>query len=251
MRFLVFFIVLTFVFQAQAQNRTISSFSKAKKLLLNNVYSDYFQTVYCNASYLPKTKEVVSYPEGFNKTVMSKRAAKIEFEHIVPAESFGRFFKEWREGAPQCVTKKNKRYQGRKCAGRSNPLFALMEADMYNLYPAVGSVNAARSNYAFTELPDNIPSTFGGCDFKIADKQAEPPDGAKGVIARTTLYFESAYAPHFYLSTDQKRLMTGWAGKYPVSQWECLRTFRIEKIQRSENEITKKACVTAGLWPEE
>ena len=217
---------------ANAQNYTISSFSKAKKLLLNNVYTDYFQTVYCQATYLPETKQIVHYPPNFNQTVMAKRAQRIEFEHIVPAENFGRFFKEWREGAPACVNKNNKPYQGRKCAEKTNIIFAFMEADMYNLYPAIGSVNAARSNYNFTELPENIP------------------DEAKGVIARTTLYFEAAYAPRFRLSAAQKQLMKKWAEKYPVTPWECKRTARIEKLQHSENQITKNACILAHLWEE-
>ncbi len=254
MRF-IYFLCLTFLFvmppAVNAQNYTISSFSKAKKLLLNNVYTDYFQTVYCQATYLPETKQIIHYPENFNQTVMAKRSQKIEYEHIVPAENFGRFFKEWREGAPTCVDKNNKPYQGRKCAEKTNIIFALMEADMYNLYPAIGSVNAARSNYNFTELPENIPSTFGGCKFKIADKKVDPPDEVKGLIARTTLYFESAYAPRFRLSAAQNQLMQKWSAKYPVSSWECIRTARIEKLQHSENKITKNACILAHLWPKE
>ena len=35
-----------------------------------------------------------------------------------------------------------------------------MQADMYNLFPAVGAVNAVRSNKQYSELP-GVKSAFG------------------------------------------------------------------------------------------
>lgn len=234
-----------------AQNYSNASFEKAKNILIEKVYTDHFQTLYCKATFDPKTKEITEYPDGFDETVLAERAKKIEFEHVVPAENFGRFFKEWREGNPLCVDKKGKSYKGRKCAQKINILYGLMEADMYNLYPAIGSVNAVRSNFNFTELPENIPSTFGSCTFKIADKKAEPPEDVKGIIARTTLYFESAYTLQYKLSSAQRKLMQSWSEKHPVTIWECLRASRIEAQQFSENKIVKQACKKAKLWPED
>ncbi len=233
---------------SSAQNFTYSSFTKSKNTLLDKVYTDYSKTVYCGADFYAKNKKIIKFPEGFDKTVMANRSKRIEFEHIVPAENFGRSFKEWREGHPLCSSK-GKPYKGRKCAEKTNVTYRLMQADMYNLYPAIGSVNGLRSNKQYQVLPPNIPSSFGSCHFKIADNKAEPPDLAKGIVGRTHLYFEEVYFPRFKLSDRQRYIMIDWHMKYPVTQWECIRTYRIEMLQGSENLITKKACVSAGLWP--
>jgi len=58
---------------------------------------------------------------------------------------------------------------------------------MHNLAPAIGAVNALRSNYEFTMLPGVRP-TFGTCEMKIEGRKVEPPETARGIIARTYLY---------------------------------------------------------------
>jgi len=234
---------------ATAQNTTITSFAKAKKILLKDIYTDYHKTIYCNAVYNPKDKSIISYPDGFDDTILSTRAKRIEYEHIVPAQNFGRTFKEWREGSPLCINNKGESYKGRKCAEKASILYNFMQSDMYNLYPAIGSVNGLRSNLAYTELPENIPNAFGGCAFKIADKRAEPPEEVKGIVARATLYFEEAYKPRFKINDRQRKIMQKWHADHPVTEWECIRTYRIENIQFSENKIVKDACISAGLWP--
>ena len=89
----------------------------------------------------------------------------------MPAENFGRNFNEWRTGHEQCVNSKGKAYKGRRCAEKINSEYRYMQADMYNLYPAIGSVNASRSNYNFVMLAD-MDNSFGSCEFKIANKKA-------------------------------------------------------------------------------
>ena len=82
-------------------NDSIQSFNKAKKLLEKHVYNDHKKTIYCDAQF-EKDKSVI-FPQGFVANKYKKRAKKIEWEHIVPAENFGRTFSEWREGHPQCI----------------------------------------------------------------------------------------------------------------------------------------------------
>ena len=71
----------------------------------------------------------------------------------MPAENFGRAFKEWREGDGRCTNEKGHFYKGRRCAEKMSAEYRLMQADMYNLFPAVGAVNAIRSNYNYELLP--------------------------------------------------------------------------------------------------
>jgi len=164
----------------------------------------------------------------------------VEWEHAVAAENFGRAFKEWREGDPQCVDRKAKRFKGRNCAKKVDKKFRYMEADLYNLYPAIGAVNALRSNYNFTMLA-GAKSSFGSCDMEIEGHKAPPPESARGRIATTYLYMDQAY-PRYKMSKQQKKLMLVWDKIYPVSQWECKRASRIKTIQGNENSFVADHC---------
>jgi deoxyribonuclease-1 len=158
----------------------------------------------------------------------------------VPAKNFGRTFSEWRDGHPSCVSKKGKSFKGRKCASKMNKEYRLMQSDMYNLFPAIGAVNAMRSNYNFVAQV-NAKSGFGSCDMKIDNRKAEPPIESRGRIARTYLYMGATYK-RYSMSKSQKQLMNAWDRMYPVSAWECKRAERINNIQRSTNQKITKEC---------
>jgi len=232
------FLSLSLSPDAHAGNQSIDSFSKAKKILQQQVYRDHRTTVYCGATFDKHKK--VSIPQGFTTTKHKKRSAKIEWEHIVPAENFGRTFAEWRDGDPGCIDSKGKSFKGRHCAGKMNKEFRFMEADLYNLYPAIGAVNASRSNYNFTMLPGST-SSFGSCDMRIDGSKAQPPEAARGKIARTYLYMDNAYS-RYKMSSQQRKLMQAWDKMYPASEWECERAARIKKIQGNENRFVVDSC---------
>ena len=227
-----------------AGNTEIESFTKAKRLLEREVYFDHRVTLYCGAAF--DVRKNVTLPDGFTTPKHAKRARRVEWEHVVPAENFGRAFVEWREGADVCVDNKGKAFKGRKCAEKANAAFRYMQADLYNLYPAIGAVNAMRSNYRYSMLPGS-PATFGTCSMKIEGRRAEPPEAARGTIARTVLYMADAYRGVYRLSNQDRRLMEAWDRQYPVDAWECTRARRIEAIQGNPNERVKEACSRAGL----
>ena len=221
-------------------NTTIQSFNKAKKSLMKSVYSDEAnrQTIYCDATF--DIKKNVTPPDGFTSKTYVKRSKRIEFEHIVPAQNFGQAFKEWREGHPECVSKKGKSFKGRNCAGKINVEYRYMQADMFNLYAAIGSVNALRSNYNF-QMITGEESDFGSCEMIIYNKKAQPPVMARGRIARAYLYMDEAYNKYL-MSKQQKKLMNTWDKQYPAPDWECQRAKRIEEIQGNENKILTIRC---------
>ena len=225
-------------------NETIESFSQAKKLLEDKVYADHRVTFYCRANY--NAKKEITLPAGFTTPKHEKRAHRIEWEHVVPAENFGRFFSEWRDGSAKCIDDKGRGFKGRKCAEKANYEYRLMQSDLYNLYPAIGAVNALRSNYNYAML-QGVPVTFGSCPMKIADGKAEPPEYTRGAIARTTLYMAESY-PKFRISNQQRQLMGAWSRMYPPDAWECERARRIAAIQGNENKIVVEACRAANLW---
>ena len=225
-----------------AGNETIDSFSKAKKMLERQIYFDHRVTLYCGASFDEKK---IDLPDGFFTKKHQKRASKVEWEHAVPAENFGRAFEEWREGHPQCVSK-GKPFKGRKCAEKVNMEYRHMQADMYNLFPAIGAVNAVRGNKQYSELP-SAPSAFGICEAKVDGNRFEPPVRSKGQVARAALYMADSYGK-YRLSRQQEQLFNAWNKMFPVDQWECTRAKRIEKLQGNENRFIKEPCQQAGLW---
>lgn len=225
-------------------NTREDSFQDAKRSLDKKVHYDHRVTLYCGADY--DAEGNVTPPAGFRAAKHRERAGRIEWEHVVPAENFGRTFSEWRDGHPECQDRRGP-YKGRKCADRVSREYRLMQADMYNLYPAIGAVNALRQNYNFALLP-GAKSSFGSCCMKIEDNKAEPPEAARGVIARTYKYMAWAY-PRYQMSRQQEHLMDAWDRMHPVDAWECLRARRIETLQGNENPVVKGQCRQAGLWP--
>jgi len=228
-----------------AGNEANESYAQAKRWLEREVYADHRVTVYCGYAF--DARKQIAIGRGFFTPKHGDRALRMEWEHSVPAENFGRAFVEWREGAPQCTDSRGRAYRGRRCA-QTNLEFRRMEADMYNLYPSVGAVNALRSNFRYDELPGE-DWTFGSCPMKVdvRGRRAEPPDSAKGALARSALYMDESYQ-RYSLSRAQRRLMEAWDRMHPVDQWECTRALRIEALQGNPNRFVKTPCLEAGLW---
>lgn len=201
------------------------------------------KTIYCEAEF--DSKKNITAPVGFKTTKYVKRAKKVEWEHVVPAENFGRNFNEWREGDKECVTSKGKTFKGRRCTEKVNQEYRLMQSDMFNLYPAIGAVNASRSNYNFV-AKNGDKSNFGSCDMKISNNKAEPPANARGQIARSYIYMHETYKK-YKMSSQQRQLMNAWHKQFPVTQWECLRGQRIAQQQGNESAILEKSCAVAGF----
>ena len=224
--------------QAIQQNTQITSFSKSKNLLLK-LYKDHPVTLYCGCSFSGKKPDLSSC--GYIPKKDWKRANRIEWEHVVPAHAFGQSLPEWRDGNPMCVSKKGKKYKGRRCAEKVNKQYRRMQADMYNLYPAIGEVNDRRSNYTMAII-EGEKREFGKCDVEISRKEVEPREEIRGEIARTYLYMDSVYPGRGIISKKNRKLFNTWDRSDPVDQWECERTRRIEMIQDNRNEIVIRRC---------
>lgn len=227
-----------------AGNEKITSFTKAKRLALE-LQKEHPFTLYCNCRYEGKKIDLASCGYKSPKGAKSaKRAERLEWEHVVPAENFGRAFAEWREGGPLC-RKKGRSFKGRKCA-ETNSEFNHMEGDLYNLWPEVGEVNGLRNNFSMEALggPAKNPkgTTFGGCKAVVADRKFEPMDAAKGVVARVYLYMDQAYPGKGIVSDKNRKLYEAWDKMFPVSDWECRRGDKIRKLQGNENPVLATRC---------
>lgn len=236
--FVIVIILSIFPLEVWAQNQTIISFSNAKKQL-KNIHQENGKTFYCGCAFTGSKPDWASC--GFKHRKDAKRAARIEWEHVVPASQFGKSFSAWTKGHPDCVDTKGRSYKGRKCAEKTNQTFNFMQADLYNLQPAIGEVNGLRSNYPFGELSGE-KREFGICDVEIRNKIAEPSEAIRGDIARTYFYMENAYPGRQILDAKTRRMMEKWNKEDPVSEWECQRAEIIKEIQKNENSILNKAC---------
>lgn len=220
------------------------SFSKSKKQL-RMIYQDHQTTFYCGCKYdyqdknnmidnasCGYTPRLSHYKSGKPNT----RSKRIEWEHVVPAENFGRQFACWRDGSSSCVKKNGKQYKGRKCCTKANKKYRIMQADMHNLVPAIGELNGDRSNYRYDfELPKS--NQYGACEFEVLfkERRARVKKDIRGNIARTYLYMNDRYG--MKLSKQEQKKFQAWDKEAPVDAWENERNARILKIQGNINNL--------------
>lgn len=199
------------------------NFTAAKVLLRETVYADQHQaghlgTLYCGCDWQWRGQSggVIEFAScGYKIRAQAQRAKRIEWEHIVPASWLGQQRQCWQEG-------------GRKHCNATDPVFNTMEADMHNLSPVIGEVNADRSNYRFGVVKQALRQ-YGRCTSKTDFKGRvfEPRDEAKGFVARVNFYIHDRY--NLRMSTAQQQLFMQWHARYPVSAWELERNQRIAK----------------------
>lgn len=216
-------------------NTQIDSFSKSKKILLKLYKRQGKQvTFYCGCSYTGKTVDHGSCgykpKRPFYKSgKVNKRAHRIEWEHVVPAHAFAKSFPEYKAGCK------------RKCLKKNNPAFARMEADLYNLVPAIGEVNGNRSNYSMAMISGE-KRKYGQCDVEIEKRKVEPRPEVRGNVARTYMYMNWAYPGRGIISKKNRKLFEAWSKADPVDQWECKRAKLIKSIQGNENPFVMEGC---------
>lgn len=218
--------------------QAVESFSQAKRILpniyyeLDKKYGD-TSTIYCGCDLrYKKSKNRVKWSLdldscGYEPRKNKKRAERIEVEHVMSAWEFGHQLKCWQEG-------------GRKNCG-NNSRFDEMEGDLHNLYPAVGEVNGDRGNFQFTDMGAK-PKQYGKCQMHVDFKRklAQPPQEARGPIARAHLYMADQY--QIRLSDQQRKLYEAWNRMYPATPMECDRNELIKKVQGNYNKFVTESC---------
>jgi deoxyribonuclease-1 len=219
----------------------VKDFRTAKRLAAE-LHAARGLTLYCRCAYRGKRIDLPSC--GLVPARDPRRAARLEWEHVVPAEAFGQSFSEWRDGGPKCRKGRGKPFRGRKCAEK-NPEFNRMEGDLYNLFPEDGEVNGLRSNFSMAEigaLGRFAGISFGGCKARVFESKFEPMDFAKGTVARAYLYMDGKYPGHGIISDKNRKLFQAWDAAHPVEPWECELYRQIRKVQRDENPVLARRC---------
>lgn len=218
-----------------------ATFPEAKAISRAQVYHDQNQAgdLYCGCAWqwAGKSGGIVEPAScGYQTRAQPNRAARIEWEHLVPAATFGRQRQCWQSG-------------GRDNCQATDPVFNVMEADLHNLAPVVGEVNADRSNFN-VGMVAGAPHQYGQCPFKVdfQARAAEPPDSAKGLMARAHFYMADRYGLNF--SQQQERVLIAWDRAFPPSAWEIERDRRISAIVGHGNPfVSARRTWTAGYRP--
>jgi deoxyribonuclease-1 len=205
-----------------------STFSEAKVIAKQKIYLDQANSsmgeLYCGCKWTWVGKSggrIDAASCGLKARKHEIRAERTEWEHIVPAWTFGNQRQCWKNG-------------GREHCVDDDPVFRAMEADLFNLYPSVGEVNGDRSNFNYG-MATGVAPQYGQCKTRVDFDQraAEPRDEVKGLVARTTFYMFDRYK--LSMSRQQQQLLMAWDKQYPVSSWEKERDRRIAAIMGHSN----------------
>jgi len=221
-------------------NNSGNSFSKAKKVLLKQVYADHRITFYAKCKYNAK-KRVDWSSCGLTPRKQPKRAARVEWEHVMPAWEFGHQLQCWHKSTYINRKGVEKKINARKNCIKTEPAFVRMESDMHNLRPAVGELNGDRSNYRYGMIQGENRAYGQRVDFEVNFKQrvAEPAPDVRGDIARTYYYMEKEYGVR--IGKKQQRLFNVWNKQDPVDDWEAERNCRIARKQGNVNTFIKSS----------
>jgi deoxyribonuclease-1 len=101
--------------------------------------------------------------------------------------------------------------------------------DLVNLFPAVGQINADRSNKPFVDVAKTKVKSYGKCDVQIGSRGIVPPKKKQGDIARVAFYMSEKYGVTY--SKRQLELFKQWNNQDPISQQERAHNKRVIKAQ--------------------
>lgn len=216
------------LFSSVAASQSPHSFSQAKKIAAA-IFENNPITLYCHCRF-DSSKAIDLSSCQMDEAQSIKRSHRVEWEHMMPAEHFGKQRPCWREALCE---KNGKRFKGRKCCELIDKPFNQMEAELYNLWPSVGLINQIRSNYRYGTLTNK--STTYGCDFSVekGSRAVEPADTAKGIVARANLFMASHY--NLRLSDSQRQLFEAWNRLFPPTAWEIEWAKQVERLEGYNN----------------
>lgn len=148
----------------------------------------------------------------------------INTEHIWPQSRFQQFI---RNGKAQKSSKNSIRRKDWK------------KRDLHILYPTNSDINSSRGSYEFADVEAPTKRLPCGSQSKIGFiKEApgtyfEPPQKAKGNVARALFYFSIRY--NIPISKREEETLRKWHKLDPVSNFEKMKNQRIYELQHVRN----------------
>lgn len=224
MRIMLLLLIATILFSATIP----STFSTAKEISTRLYNTHHLESFYTETQLAPAKSNLtlklrmVKSPYQGKKYV--SRGQKIEWEHIVPASWFRTaspyIAEAWNNGNPKCVTSSGNTYKGRKCAEKVSFLFNKMEADMYNLVPVIGALNALRSDKPFGIIDGEMREFGETLDVEINRNMIEVMPSKRGDVARIMLYMNKKYRITFPDHSNTIEMLKQWDAQDPEDAWE-------------------------------
>lgn len=219
---------IIFLLSITSQTIALDNYIEAKKNVYG-IFSGNKVTLYCSCTY-DDSGAIDHKSCGMTPTKDIQRANKVEIEHIVPISHGIRNFRCGREKI--CKSSQGYYFRGRKCCKiQGDPQFQKFEGEMFNLWPSVGSINNARSDYRFAVLPSVAQKQFDGCNVIIDDKAQlfELPNKSKGIVARATLFMADNY--NIKITDTERAMYHSWSTQFPPGEFEIMWASEIKKIQ--------------------
>ena len=208
------------------------SWGTTKKWARDIICKDRFTTFYCGCAYTPSggsggVIDATGCEYDGSDDKHSARAARLEWEHVVPASLMpARSFPCWNEGLPEC----NK--SGRACCEKRDLNARVQIFDLHNLVPSVGQPNALRSNKRYGIIEGEV-FELGECDFEWTTDLTEPDKDMRGDAARVWLYFVTRHG--LQLQEGELAMYLQWSNADPPDEWEFTRNDRIREKQGNGN----------------
>lgn len=204
----------------------------AAKRVLPRIFAGLQEDFYCGCHYEGKAVDWQSC--GYVPRKNAERARRIEWEHVVPAWVLGHQRQCWQQG-------------GRKNCATKDAWYRMAEGDLNNLVPAVGEVNADRSNLSYAAWSRQPTRIYGQCGTVVdfAGRRVQPREEVRGRAARITLYMHQRYGLN--MSRQDRQLMCAWSRQYPVDHWETQRNARIASLQGEGNYLVSQPARLAEL----
>ena len=141
------------------------------------------------------------------------------------------------------------------CANRNScsvPAYGFAEADLHNLWPAIGALNSSRGDKLFGEIPGNKRALPWGvsdlnCDYERSTGPkavVEPRDSVKGDIARSLFYMRVEYGLPLNGMTP---MLKRWHIADPPNAHERWRNRLIEGLQGVRNRFIDRPQLATTL----
>lgn len=220
-------LLLTLSLPVSASSTKVVSFTTAKNKLYSKVLNNSGETLYCACDWSNRKTDLNSCGlQSYFPKKQRKRSLRTEAEHIIPASWMLKLNNKTRQCA---IDSKNVKDSAREYCQKHDVDYKQAHNDLVNLFPAVGQINADRSNKPFVDIAKTKVKTYGKCDIQIGSRGIVPPKSKQGDIARVALYMSEQYGVTY--SKRQLELFKKWNHQDPISPEERAHNKRVIQVQ--------------------